>query len=236
VEAIEAILTLWTKEAPYDIDGPTWKISTRRTLSPEIGQGIVAKPLQKPHPPIVVTAVAPFSKGVAAAAARGWDPISANFLLPKWVATHKTSYEHGCRSGGRPVDFGHWRVAKSIFVADTSEIAREYALGPNSPYRHYYKSLFTKLVNNGRGNLFKEDPAMPDEALDFEQVFNKLAICGAADEVAEKILAFREQVGPFGVLLYAGHDWLDADLARRSMTLMADEVAPRINRALASAS
>jgi len=236
LEAIEAILRLWTKEAPYDIDGPTWKISTRRTLMPEIGQGIIAKPLQKPHPPIVVTAVAPFSKGVSAAAARGWDPISANFLLPKWVATHRKSYEEGCRSGGRAVDFGQWRVAKSIFVADSREVARDYALGPKSPYRHYYKSLFTKLVKNGRGNLFKEDPAMPDDTLDFEQVFTKLAIWGTADEVAEKVLAFREEVGPFGVLLYAGHDWLDPNLARRSMTLMAEQAAPRINRALARAS
>ena len=42
----------------------------------DIGQGILAKPLQKPHPPIVVTVVAPFSKGVTEAAARGWEPIS----------------------------------------------------------------------------------------------------------------------------------------------------------------
>ena len=232
LEAIEAVLKLWTGEAPYDIDGPTWKITTRRTLTPEIGQGLIARPLQRPHPPIVVTAVAPFSKGVAAAAARGWDPISANFLLPKWVATHRRSYEEGCRSGGRPVEFANWRVAKSLFVADARETARDYATGPNSPYRHYYKSLFTKLVKNGRGNLFKEDPAMPDEALDFEKVFEKLALWGTPEEVADKILAFREEVGPFGVLLYAGHDWADADLARRSMTLMSEQVLPRINRAL----
>ena len=45
---------------------------------PEIGQGFLPKPLQKPHPPIVVTAVAPFSKGVTEAAAPA-GPISANF-------------------------------------------------------------------------------------------------------------------------------------------------------------
>ena len=232
LEAIEAILTLWTKDAPYEIDGPTWKISTRRTLARDIGQGLIAKPLQRPHPPIVVTAVAPFSKGVAAAAARGWDPISANFLLPKWVATHRRSFEEGCLSGGRLLDFSHWRVAKSIFVADDRQVARDYAFGPQSPYRHYYKSLFTKLVKNGRANLFKEDPAMPDEALDFEQVLNTLVIAGTADDVADRVLAFRDEVGPFGVLLYAGHDWVDPRLARRSMTLMAEEAAPRINRAL----
>ena len=47
--------------------------------------------------------------------------------------------------------------------------------------------------------------------------------------------AFRELVGPFGTLLYAGHDWVDEPLARRSMELMAEEVMPRVNKALGSA-
>jgi hypothetical protein len=32
-------------------------------------------------------------------------------------------------------------------------------------------------------------------------------------------------------LLYAGHDWRDRELARRSMVLMAEKVMPRINAA-----
>jgi alkanesulfonate monooxygenase SsuD/methylene tetrahydromethanopterin reductase-like flavin-dependent oxidoreductase (luciferase family) len=233
LESIEAILKIWTGEAPYDIDGPTWKISTRRTLLPEIGQGIIGKPLQRPHPPIVVTAVAPYSKGVTAAAARGWDPISANFLMPKWVATHRGSYEEGCRAGGRTLDFANWRVAKSIFVADDSATARDYARGEKSPYVHYFRSLFTKLVRNGRSNLFKEDPSMPDEALTLEHVLDRLVIHGTPEEVADKILAFREEVGPFGTLLYAGHDWRDVDLGKRSMRFLAEKVLPRIETATA---
>jgi alkanesulfonate monooxygenase SsuD/methylene tetrahydromethanopterin reductase-like flavin-dependent oxidoreductase (luciferase family) len=229
LEGIDAVLALWATEAPYNIDGRFWKISTQRMLVPEIGQGIVAKPLQRPHPPIVVTAVAPFSKGVTAAAARGWEPISANFLMPRWVATHKASYEEGCRQGGRPVDFANWRVAKSIFVAEDSKTAKEYALGAGSPYVHYFNSLFTKLVKNGRSNLFKEDPDMPDSALTLEHVLDRLLIWGSPEEVTEKLLAFREEVGPFGTLLYAGHDWRDPALAKKSMRLMAERVIPAIN-------
>lgn len=234
LEAIDAVLAIWTGEAPYEIAGRNWTISTRRTLLPEIGQGIIGKPLQRPHPPIVVTAVAPFSKGVSAAAARGWDPISANFLMPKWVATHRASYEQGCRDGGRAVDFDNWRVCKSIFVAESRKAAEDYVRGQGSPYEHYYRSLYTKLVRNGRSNLFKEDQSMPDDALNFEHVFDRLNIWGTPDEVAEKVLAFREEVGPFGTLLYAGHDWRDPELAKRSMRLMAEEVMPRVNRALGS--
>lgn len=231
LEAIDMVLALWTKDAPYDLTGKFWNISTRRTLMDEIGQGKIGKPLQRPHPPIVVTAVAPFSKGVTAAAARGWDPISANFLMPKWVATHRASYAEGCEQGGRPVDLGNWRVAKSIFVADDLATARDYALGPNSPYGFYYRSLLTKLKKNGRANLFKEDQSMPDDAVTLDYVLDRLVIWGTPDKVADEVLAFRDQVGPFGTLLYAGHDWTDVALARRSKVLMAEQVLPRINAA-----
>jgi alkanesulfonate monooxygenase SsuD/methylene tetrahydromethanopterin reductase-like flavin-dependent oxidoreductase (luciferase family) len=232
IEAIDMVLALWTKEAPYNLKGKYWTISTERTLLAEIGQGKVSQPLQRPHPPIVVTAVAPFSKGVTAAAARGWDPISANFLMPKWVATHRHSYEEGCIQGGRPVDLDNWRVAKSIFVADDMATARAYALGPNSPYVFYYKSLVTKLKKNGRSNLFKDDPDMSDDDVTLDYVLDRLVIWGTPDKVADDILALREEVGPFGTLVYAGHDWADVALARRSKVLMAEQVLPRINAAI----
>src|ERR1051325_5421293 len=101
VEAIDQILAIWRGDPPYNIRGRFWNISTERTLMPELGQGYMRKPYQKPHPPILITAVAPFSKGVTEAAARGWDPISANFLLPQWVKTHWPNYVHGCTRAGR---------------------------------------------------------------------------------------------------------------------------------------
>jgi alkanesulfonate monooxygenase SsuD/methylene tetrahydromethanopterin reductase-like flavin-dependent oxidoreductase (luciferase family) len=235
LEAISMVLALWTQDAPYNLNGKFWNISTERTLMAEIGQGKVSRPLQRPHPPIVVTAVAPFSKGVTAAAARGWDPLSANFLMPKWVATHRNSYEQGCVEGGRPADLNNWRVAKSIFVADDMETARAYALGPDSPYVFYYKSLVTKLKRNGRSNLFKDDPAMSDDDVTLDYVLDRLVIWGTPDKVADEILAFRDEVGPFGSLVYAGHDWTDVGLARRSKILMAESVLPRINAAIGTA-
>ena len=231
LESIDMILDIWKGEAPYDLKGKFWNVTTERTLLADIGQGIIGKPLQRPHPPIVVTAVAPFSKGVTAAAARGWDPISANFLMPKWVATHKDSYAQGCKDGNRPVDLANWRVAKSVFVADDAETARRYARDPDSPYVFYYRQLLTKLVKNGRANLFKEDQSMPDDAVTLDYVLDRLVIHGTPDKVADEILAFRETVGPFGTLLYAGHDWKDVGLAKKSMRLMAEKVMPSINSA-----
>lgn len=228
VEGINSVLAIWQGEAPYDIDGKYWKISTRRQLMAEIGQGLIARPLQRPHPPIMVTVVAPYSKGVTEAASRGWLPISANFLLPKWVATHWPKYVEGRERVGAVADPDDWRVAKSVFVADDLATAREYATGPASPYRFYYNQLLTKMKANKRADLFKADPAMSDDELTIERVLDDLVIWGTPDKVVEDLAKFREQTGPFGTLLYAGKDWTDPELARRSMVLLAEKVAPRI--------
>jgi alkanesulfonate monooxygenase SsuD/methylene tetrahydromethanopterin reductase-like flavin-dependent oxidoreductase (luciferase family) len=127
----------------------------------------------------------------------------------------------------------NWRVAKSIFVADDAKTARRYATDPSGPYFFYYRSLFTKLLRAGRANLFKTDPAEPDSSLTVEKIVDQLVIHGPPDAVTDQILAFREEIGDFGTLLYAGHDWQDEKLARRSLQLMAEKVMPAVNQAIA---
>lgn len=232
VECLDHILAIWAGEAPYDLRGKHWTISTEKTQIPEIGQGRIVKPYQKPHPPILVTAVEPFSKGAAAAAARGFDVISGNFLLPQWVRSHWEKIEEGCAAAGRPADRSRWRVAKTVFVADDERTAREYGTGPRSPYRFYYQQLGFKLVRAGRANLFKADPSLPDSVVTTNSLVDQLVVAGTVEQVVEELLAFHETVGGFGTLLYCGIDWVDPRLARRSMELMAEEVVPAVNRAL----
>ncbi|MEX2128254.1 MAG: LLM class flavin-dependent oxidoreductase [Xanthobacteraceae bacterium] len=234
VEAINQVLAIWASDPPYDIKGKFWNVSCARQFIPDIGQGFIAKPLQLPHPPIVVAAVAPFSKGVAEAAARGWDPISANFLMPQWVKSHWPKYVEGCERAGRKADPANWRVAKSVFVADDDKTAHEYATGPQSPYRYYYQQLATKLIRGGRADLFKTHREQPDHEVTVDFICDQLIIWGSPNKVTDELLAAREQIGDFGTLLYAGKDWRDRDLARRSMVLMAERVLPAINAAVRS--
>ena len=236
VEGINMVLDIWEGEPPYDLKGKYFNISTARSMIPEIGQGAILKPFQRPRPPIVVTAVAPFSKGVTAAAERGWDPISANFLLPKWVKTHWYSYAQGCETVGRPALPANWRVAKSIFVTDNDDaLAKRYAHTAEGPYHFYFKQLIRKLVGyGGRSNLFKADQSEPDDSINADTVAPKLVIAGSVDSVVDQILALRDDVGDFGTLLYACHDWMDPAMGKRSMTLMAEQVMPRVNAAIGS--
>jgi len=84
-----------------------------------------------------------------------------------------------------------------------------------------------------RGNaFFKHEPSVPDAAITDEYLVSQMLIAGTVNQVVDKLLAFYEDMGGFGTLLYCGHDWADAGAMRRSMELMAEEVLPRVNRAL----
>jgi len=229
LESINQVLALWTTDPPYNLKGQFWNISTERTYIPETGMGTIPKPLQRPHPPIVVTAVAPFSQGITEAAVRGWEPISANFLLPVWVKSHWTKYVEGCARGNRPADPANWRVAKTVFVAKDDATAAAYATDTNGPYYYYYRSLFNKLKRRGALGVFKSDPKMPDESVTLDQVMHQLVIHGSPARVADQLFALKQQIGEFGTLLYGHVDWADRALARNSMVLLAEKVLPVLN-------
>lgn len=233
-DAINVILEIWTREAPYDIELPDnqFPVTTRKTASLEIGIGYLGKPFQKPYPEIVGTVVAPFSKGVVKMGARDFHPISANFLLSKWVATHWSNYVEGKQSVGEQADPADWRIARTIFVADDETVAEEYGRNaPNSPYREYYAQMRAKLFRAHRQGVFKQYKDQPDEEITLDYVLDECVIFGTVNKVVDEILQLREEVGEFGEIVYAGMDWVDEGLAKRSMELMACEVMPRLNTA-----
>lgn len=205
-DAIDQILRIWS-------DGEFFRTVMTRTYNPEIGVGIAARPLQRPHPPIAITSIRPGGAGPGAAGRRGWTGISATYVAPHVVRAHVRGYVEGRRSAGLSADASGWRVARSIFVADDEDTARRH-----SPQDFYFQVMRTKLARSGTVDVMGGA---------------SLVLAGTPENVAGQILAFRRDVGPFGTLLYTGHDWVDPALARRSMELMAREVMPRVNRALA---
>ena len=40
VECIDMVLEIWKREAPYNIEGKYWNVSTERTQMTQIGQGL----------------------------------------------------------------------------------------------------------------------------------------------------------------------------------------------------
>ncbi len=94
--------------------------------------------------------------------------------------------------------------------------------------------MLKKMRKLGRLELFKTHRDQPDEEITLDHVVDKLVIAGTPESVTEQLLGFCEEVGEFGELVYAGLDWVDPSLAKRSMELMAQKVMPDLNAALGS--
>ena len=234
-EAMDVILAIWERDPPYDIDlpGNRFKVTTAKTAVAEIRRGELYKPYQKPRPEIVGTVVAPFSQGVIAMGERDFHPLSANFLLSQYLPSHWQNYAEGKRRAGRTADPAEWRIARTVFVADDDAIAARYGRAdPASPYRYYWNMMLRKMMISRRHAIFKTHDGQDDRELTDDYMVNRLVLCGTVNAVVDQILALREEVGDFGELVYAGMDWVDPALARRSMELMAEEVMPRVNRAI----
>jgi alkanesulfonate monooxygenase SsuD/methylene tetrahydromethanopterin reductase-like flavin-dependent oxidoreductase (luciferase family) len=236
-EAIDVILEIWSREPPYNIDLPDnrYKVSTARTNDLSLGVGYLSKTYQQPRPEIVGTVLAPFSKGVIAMGKRNFHPLSANFLLSKWVASHWPNYVEGKAAVGQEANRADWRIARTIFVADDDVTAARYARNDvQSPYQAYYKQILAKLKRSKRLFVMKVDKDQPDSEVTQDFVMDQLVIYGSINRVVDQILALYEETGEFGEIVYAGMDWVDPKLAKRSMELMAEEVMPRVNAAIRS--
>ena len=234
-EAIDVILAVWERDPPYAIDFPDnrFKVGFARTAALELGVGILAKPFQKPRPEIVGTVVAPFSPGVVLMGKRDFHPLSANFLLANHLKSHWTNYAKGRAEAGAKADIADWRVARTIFVADDEKTALRYGReDAKSPYRFYFDQMLAKMKRGNRLYVFKSHKEQPDNEITHDFVMDHCVIAGTVNKVVDRILAMREQTGDFGELVYAGMDWVDPALAKRSMRLMAEQVMPRVNAAI----
>ena len=87
----------------------------------------------------------------------------------------------------------------------------------------------------GRHEVFKPSRDFQDDQLSVDYILGELVICGDVNSVVDQILEFREVTGDFGTLLYAGKDWEDKELGKRSMELMAEKVMPAVNAAIGQA-
>jgi alkanesulfonate monooxygenase SsuD/methylene tetrahydromethanopterin reductase-like flavin-dependent oxidoreductase (luciferase family) len=237
-EAIDVILAIWERDPPYDIDFPDnrFKVSTGKTAALNLGVGYMGKPYQQPRPEIVGTVLSPFSPGVVLMGSRDFHPLSANFLLSAHLRSHWDNYAKGKAEVGAEAKTSDWRIARTIFVADDDATAKRYAIEDrNSPYRFYFDLMHKKLIRSKRLFVFKSHKEQPDDEITHDFVMSNLVIHGSVNKVVDQILALRDEAGDFGEIVYAGMDWVDPALTKRSMQLMAEQVMPRVNSAIGKA-
>lgn len=226
-DSLAFILNLWNNPKPGKYGNKRWSFTVPEPQT-DVGLGVHAKPFQKPHPPIAVAGITESSSTLKVAGENGWIPMSINFVTSNVLRTHWDSVEEGALKSGKNPDRSKWRIARDIFVAETTEEARN--LVKEGTLARDFTDYFFKMIPKIRGNLniFKSDKSMPDSDVTIDYMIDNLWIVGSPDDVVAQIEDLYDSVGGFGVLLVMGHEWKPKDKWTRSMRLLAEEVMPRL--------
>ena len=225
-DAIDAILTIWQSEPPFEYQGEYFHFSMPADR-PEIPFAHHMRPFQKPHPPIMVAGSSRRSESFVLCGERGWLPTSLHFCAVRLLKTHWEALVDGAQRAGRVPDRRQWRIARAVWVAETDAMAYEQAVNGaiGKAYREYEHGL---LKSVGALGIFKHDRSVPDQEVTADYLAEHIWIVGSPDTVTEKIRKLYDDVGGFGSLIQIAHDPDDWDTWRNCMTLFAKEVMPNL--------
>ena len=230
--AMDMILKIWTSDPPYSIDGQFWSLRLSETIDKAMGIGVLHKPLQQPHPPIYVPGISRASKGLQAAAARGFHLISHHMIHADVLIDQWRTYAAAAAAAGRAADPSAWSVSRNIFVADKTEEAQELVRTNSLGKCIQYILDLTQRTSPTGLQMWKPTPEMPDEDCDLDYFMQNVVIAGDPDHVTQQLLQLRERIGPYGKLVLVAHDWDDRGRWLKSLELFASEVVPAYNRAV----
>lgn len=226
-EALDCVLGIWDDPKPGNYKSKWWNFTIPET-DDWIGVKYHIPPYQKPHPPIALAGVSAKSDTLFLAGERGYIPMSINFTPANLLRTHWTAVEDGAKKAGKVANHSSWRIAREVYVADTTEQARREALG-GTMARDFNDYFFRSLKKMNMMKLFKSNPEIADSDITMEYLVDNIWIVGSPDDVEKKIRKLYEDVGGFGVLLAMGHEWNPKEKWSNSMELLANEVLPRIS-------
>jgi alkanesulfonate monooxygenase SsuD/methylene tetrahydromethanopterin reductase-like flavin-dependent oxidoreductase (luciferase family) len=228
-ESLDFILNIWNNPIPGDYQNSRWKF---RVPEPQydVGLGIHTKPYQQPFPPIAVAGITENSGTLKIAGERDWIPMSINFAPNQILKSHWSSVEEGANNSGKIADRSKWRIARDLFIAETTEEARNEV--KNGTLGRDFTDYFFKMVPKIRGNLdiFKKDKSMSDSDVTLDYMIDNLWIVGSPEDAAKRIVDLYEDVGGFGTLLVMGHEWKPKDKWQNSMRLLINEVIPILEK------
>ncbi len=232
VEAVGIMQRIWSQDPPYEIEGEFWKVRLKNNVIPDLGIGYMPKPYQKGGPPITLSLASPHSSSARTAALQGWGIISANIIPTYSVASHWAIYSKACMEAGKRASGEDWRVARNVMVAPTDAEAHDRVYGDGASNRYFFTYIRAALGGVGLLSILKPRPDMADEDASVEVITEGCSLYGSPKTALDKLVAFREEVGPFGTLLMTGLDWLGPNEAweRQSMHLLAEEVMPKFHQ------
>jgi alkanesulfonate monooxygenase SsuD/methylene tetrahydromethanopterin reductase-like flavin-dependent oxidoreductase (luciferase family) len=229
LESLEIMRRLWAADEPFAYEGRFWNAGF--PSRDEHLRGPWLKPFQRPHPPIGIAGFSPNSSTLRTAGELGAFPLSVSYNA-EFLRGHWAAFSAGAAAGGHVADRAAWRVAAHAVVAETDAEAMEYAVAHGTGWlMNGYQ-----LANFRRWGVLEQLVPGADAMTD-DQIIRWMAehrwFVGSVETVADRILADHDAAGGFGVLLVQP---VDSGLAparvEHSLTLLAQEVLPRVNARL----
>lgn len=238
LESVDLIKKIWSQDPPYDLEGEFWNVRITDSIVPELGIGYMPKPLQQPHPPIHLSLASPHSSSAKVAAEQGWKIISANISPVYSVKSHWDIYSDACEAMERTPSGDDWSVARNIMIAPGDQEAKDQVFGENASSRYYFTYMRGVFSWQNLLIIVKPDPEMSDDEVTNEVMIEESVTYGSPKTVLDKLIAFRDHVGPFGCLLLTTTNWggLNRGWEQYSMRALAEEVMPKFRQHIESQS
>jgi alkanesulfonate monooxygenase SsuD/methylene tetrahydromethanopterin reductase-like flavin-dependent oxidoreductase (luciferase family) len=224
-EGIDIMMSVFTKPGPWEIDGKFWTASMPEYTDALHGPHL--KPLQQPHPEIMMTGMQENSPTLREAGLRGFSPVSQEVNTDA-LKTHWATYAEAAAEAGYTPDRNNWRIGRDLHVAETDEQAREEVLaGPiGRTWAEHNLPLFKRL---GLGPLVCGSALRSEDDLSVEWMIDNIFLVGSPDTVIEKTRALYDEVGGFGAVFCPSHGrGAEPERYRKSLELLGTRVAPKL--------
>ena len=224
-EAWDLVVKAWTSREPFDWRGRYWSYDH---------VSIWPRPLQQPHPPIMMPADS--DEGLEAAARRR-VPTGIAYRSVGRTRAALDKYRAFARGHGWTPGPAHCHVLRNVYVAETNQRAREEA----QPHLEY---MFQKLLSYHRGSmklLGQSPPPRPAEIraaedlpfyeFDFDLCQKEgLSMIGDPDYVTREIQAQMRELGAGVFMGLFQFGSMPDELARRNIRLFGERVLPALKR------
>jgi limonene 1,2-monooxygenase len=217
-EALGVILRLMTDTAPLNVESDWFRL--RDAV-------LQLRPYQRPHPPLAVTSLES-PAGMALAGRHGAGVLSLAVTTtaggPVDLAGQWRVSEEAAAAAGTAVSRDDWRLCVPIHLAETRRRALDEA-------RDGAARFLLEYVQGTTGRPAPV-PGPPERVVD-QMVERGSWVVGTPDDCAAALERLLEVTGGFGAMLVWAHEWAPREATLRSYELLAREVMPRFQGALA---
>lgn len=238
-EAWELMVDCWVKPEPFAWNGNYFQY-------PDIS--ITPRPIQQPHPPMVMPASTAESIEWCA---RHRTPMASSFAPTESMVDNFDYYRHYAQTecGWTPGP-EHIMFSRQLYVARTDEQAREEAAPHleafwreipvarkmSDPVERYRASQRTERSFAYKKGHSADGPYLAETLAaggvpSFDWLIEKgLAIIGSPDTVMRQIRHQQERLGAGTMMIYSPFGTLPVEMATRSIELFAKEILPSLKK------